>query len=90
MKHHYLEISYRKGKPLAAYLYLPRDKGAKSARTEKTAAPGLLVDFSIKGIPIGIEIVTPSTVTLEQINQVLTKLGLTQLGPEDLAPLRAA
>jgi hypothetical protein len=32
MKERYLEITFRKGKPLAAYLYLPRRVGVKSAR----------------------------------------------------------
>lgn len=39
MKDRYLEVTFRKGKPLAAYLYLPRATGVKSARTEE-AAPG--------------------------------------------------
>ena len=35
MKHSYLEVTYRKGRPLAAYYYLPRRDGDKSARTER-------------------------------------------------------
>ncbi len=31
-----LQITYRKGHPLAAYLYLPRSTNEKSARTEAT------------------------------------------------------
>lgn len=89
MKHSYLEVTFRKGKPLAAYLFLPRREGTTSARTE-TVAPGLLVDFSPDGQPIGVEITSPRTVTLEKINQVLKGLGLSELGPEDLAPLKAA
>ena len=41
MRDRYLEITFRKGKMLAAYLYLPRVIGAKSARTEEVG-PGLL------------------------------------------------
>ena len=57
MKDRYLEVTFRKGKPLAAYLYLPRSVGAKSTRTEE-ALPGVLVDFAASGEPIALEIVT--------------------------------
>lgn len=89
MKNHYLEVTFRKGKPLAAYLYLPRSVGAKSIRTEE-ALPGVLVDFSASGEPIGLEILTPTSVTVIQINALLTKLGLAAISPEELAPLQAA
>ena len=38
LKETYLEVTFRNGKPMAAYLYLPRPTGAKAARTtlEKT------------------------------------------------------
>jgi hypothetical protein len=89
MKGRYLEMTFRKGKPLAAYLYLPRPAGVKSARTEEMA-PGILADFTAKGDPIGLEITAPTQVTAEQINVVLTKLGLAPIAPEELAPLKAA
>ena len=89
MKDRYLEVTYRKGKPLAAYLYLPRSVGAKSTRTEE-ALPGVLVDFSSSGEPIGLEIIAPISVTVSQINMVLTKLCLAAISPEELAPLQAA
>ena len=89
MKAPYLEVTFRKGKPLAAYLYLPREVGAKSVRTE-SAASGLLVDFSKSGKPIGIEITAPGKITAEQVNAVLVRLGLPRLDPEELQPLEAA
>lgn len=89
MKDTYLEVTFRKGKPFAAYLYLPRATGAKSARTKKLA-PGILVDYSKKDEPIGIEITAPDQVSAEQINSVLRTIGVATLSPEDLAPLRAA
>jgi hypothetical protein len=33
MKRNYLEVTFRKGKPLAAYLYLPRGNGPNTAPT---------------------------------------------------------
>ena len=50
MREHYLEIPTRKGKPLAAYLYLSAASGVKSVRTESKDA-GLLVDFGPEDQP---------------------------------------
>jgi len=89
MKERYLEVTFRKGRPLAAYLYLPRRVGIKSVRTEK-AAPGVLVDYGPTEEPIGLELTAPSQVTVQEVNAVLEKLGLAAMDPEELAPLEAA
>ncbi len=89
MKNRYLEVTFRHGRPIAAYLYLPRSPGEKSHRTTK-AEPGLIVDLSRSGKPIGIEITAPSQLTLTAINQVLRDLGLALMEGSDLAPLQAA
>ena len=89
MRERYLEVTYRKGRPIAAYLYLPRQVGAKSSRTE-SVGPGTLVDYDEAGEPIGIELTAPLTVGVAQINAVLDKLGLQKVSDEELAPLRAA
>ena len=89
MKNRYLEVTFRRGRPLAAYLYLPRDAGDKSCRTSK-ADPGLIVDWDESGRPIGIEITAPARLTVAAINELLKQLGLAQMEDADLAPLRAA
>lgn len=89
MKEPYLEITVRHGRPIAAYLYLPREGNEKSARTER-AASDLLVDFAADGRPIGLEITAPSRVSAATINRVLAGLGLSPLSDADLAPLRAS
>ena len=89
MKHSYLEITYRNGRPLAAYYYLPRRSGDTSARTEQATA-GLIVDFASDGRPIGIEIPSPSSLDLAALNALLTRLGQSPVGPEDVRPLVAA
>jgi len=89
MKHAYLEVTYRKGRPIAAYYYLPRKSGDKSVRTER-ADGGLIVDFAAGGRPIGIEITRPANVDLAQINQVLSRLGHAAVESDELAPLQAA
>ncbi len=89
MNEPYLEITFRHGRPLAAYLCLPREGNERSARTEQ-AAPGLLIDFAAGGRPIGLEITAPGKVSAATINLVLANLGLSMLSDADLAPLRAA
>jgi uncharacterized protein YuzE len=89
MKETYLEVTFRHGRPLAAYLYLPRERGDTSFRTSQ-AEPGMIVDYSQSGKPIGIELTAPSKVTLDALNRVLGDLGLSPLTRADLEPLRAA
>jgi len=89
MQERYVEVTFRKGEPLAAYVYLPRRAGVKSTRTME-AAPGILVDYAASGEPIGLEITAPHQVTIAQVNAVLTHLGLAAMTPEELAPLHAA
>ena len=89
MNEPYLEVTYRHGLPLAAYLYLPRKPKDLSCRTE-SVAPGILVDFHRDGRPIGIELTAPRKVTLVMLNKVLRNLGLPPAKRSDLAPLLAA
>lgn len=89
MKHPYLEVTYRRGRPLAAYLYLPRKREDKSVRTTK-AEPGMIIDFEKNGRVIGIEITAPTVVTVSDLNRVLTEIGAHPISGEDLAPLKAA
>ena len=89
MRARYLEVTYRDGKALAAYLYLPRPVGVKSARTVRAGA-GLLVDYAPGGEAIGLEITAPGSVSLDEINTVLRRVGQPELAQEELAPLRAA
>jgi hypothetical protein len=89
MKELYLEVTFRHGRALAAYLYLPRDPDDRSARTRRVE-PGLIVDFTVDGKPIGIEITAPGQISLTVINRVLQELGRSPVTQADLAPLLAA
>jgi hypothetical protein len=89
MKRPYLEVTFRKGKPLAAYLHLPRANGAKAARSDARER-GLVVDFTADGEPFGVEITAPALVDLKAINDLLHNLHVHEVEPADLAPLRAA
>lgn len=89
MSEPYLEVTFRRGRPLAAYLYLPGQAGQKSYRTRRVES-GLVIDFNRAGRPIGIEITAPRKVTLAAMNRVLRELGLPPVKKSDLEPLRAA
>lgn len=89
MQEPYLQVTFRHGRPLAAYYYLPRAADAKPARSRR-AQPGLVIDYSASGEPIGIEITAPSQLTLDTFNALLRELGIGSLGEDDFAPLHAA
>ena len=89
MKETYLEVTYRHGRAIAAYLYLARNPGEKSCRT-KRAEPGMVIDFNSAGRAIGIEITAPGLVSLPVLNQILADLGISPITQADLAPLKAA
>jgi len=89
MKESYLEVTYRHGCPIAAYLYLPRASRDKSQRTAKGPG-GLVIDYTRGGKPIGIEITAPGKATLAAVNRVLKGLRFPPIKQADLAPLRAA
>lgn len=88
MKATTLEVTFRKGKPFAAYLRLEGSR-AKVTRT-KEAAPSLLVDFDEAGRALGLEILAFDDVTVARINEVLVSIGHRALPERELAPLRAA
>jgi len=89
MKDRYLEVTFRKGKPFAAYLYLPRQANERSVRTEE-AGHGMVIDYGSSDRPIGIELTVPDQVTVERLNQVLKRLNLLPMDEAELAPLAAA
>jgi uncharacterized protein YuzE len=87
MKSSYLEVTFRKGRALAAYLYLPRRPSDVSARTEKRPG-GIVVDYAADGRPIGIEITTPHSVSLNAVNEIVSQVD-EPAQMADLAPLAA-
>ena len=88
MKARYLEVTYSRGKALAAYLYLPRVTDVRAARTEH-GGNGLRVDYDASGKPIGLELTAPSDVTRADVNAVLARIGEPELAPEEWTPLGA-
>lgn len=88
MKQRYLEVTFRNGKPLAAYLYLPRRSRVTVAAT-RDAGHGLKIDLDTAGTPIGVEIPAPSIVSVADVNAALAKFGAGAIDPAELAPLAA-
>ena len=83
-----VQITYRKGEPFAAYIYLSKP-GQKAVRTS-SVTEDLIVDYGENDTPLGIEILSPDQVTIDEILGVFDRLGLDQIEPEELKPLRAA
>jgi hypothetical protein len=84
----YLEITYRQGKPFAAYLYLSRNGNEKAARTERHGR--WLVDFTSDGRAIGVEFTHVGAVDLTALNRVLASGQQPAVSSADLVPLQAA
>ena len=80
-----VQVTYRHGKALAAYIYLNRRKGQKSVRTEEIR-PNLLVDYSKDGFPLGIEVLSLKQ-SSEDLYAVFDHLGLNRPDPKDLQPI---
>ena len=89
MKHRFLEVTYRQGKPLAGYFYLSRQSGDTSVRTCQFES-GLLIDYAADGRAIGIEITSPTRVTLDGMNRALAAANQEPITANDLVPLVAA
>ncbi|MBI1895144.1 MAG: hypothetical protein HYS04_01215 [Acidobacteria bacterium] len=89
MKEAYLEVTYRHGRPLVAYYYLPRRPGDRAQRTARGPS-GLLIDYTRGGRAIGIEITWPSELSQAAMNRVLRGLGKSPIKRVELSPLLAA
>ena len=84
-----LKVTYRRGRPIAAYVYLPRQEGDRVATTERLDA-AILVDRASDGRAIGIEIVDPSQCGPDRLMDVLRSLGLAEVDRDEFRPLAAA
>ncbi len=89
MSQRYLQVTYRNGQPLAAYLYLPRKVGDKSARSVKYEG-GLVLDYAADGRPIGVEITAPRVTTLEALNRALAAAHVDPITSAEIQPLLTA
>ena len=93
MRDRYLEVTFRKGRVLAAYLHLPRALGVISTRSERVA-PGVVADYGPDGALIGFEVPRPRHQTGETHAVVYRTLGAAGIvgssAREEVAPLASA
>jgi hypothetical protein len=85
-----LQVTYRKGRPFAAYLWLAHETGEKAARTVPSSDGLLVVDYCTNGRPLGVEITAPLSVPLHRLNRLLAELGEAPLAEHDYSPVQAA
>lgn len=85
-----LQVTYRKGRPFAAYLHLSHATCEKSARTVATPDGLLVIDYSSAGLAVGVEITAPHNVSLDRLNELLAGLGEAPLAEQEYRPVRAA
>lgn len=83
-----LQVTYRKGRPFAAYIHLGQGARQRSIRSEEFA-PEVVVDFGAEGRPLGMEIVSPEVTSVEDVLKVFDQLGLGRPQAGELAPLVA-
>ncbi len=85
----YLEVTFRRGRAMAAYLYLPRRAG-DTVESSRELGDALVVDYSLDGRVIGLDIVDPAALGPEEIVRALRSLGVTDVTSEEFRPLAAA
>lgn len=81
-------MTYRGGRAQAAYIWFRRQAAELVTRSEKQSE-ALVVDYAADGHPIGIEILSPSALTVVSLNEVLCRLGQRPFSAAEAAPLCA-
>jgi len=84
-----LTVTYRRGKPMAAYFRLPRQREDRVA-TSQRIDDVLIIDRAEDGRPIGIEITDPTRFEPGRLSELLQSLGQPAIEREELGPLAAA
>lgn len=67
-----LEVTFRDGRPVAAYLYLRRSRGPTAQGTRRLGE-GLVLDLTRDGVPLGVEITAPKAVTPDALDRALAE-----------------
>lgn len=82
-----VEIVFRKGKPVAAFLHLRERTSGKAGKTI-SLRPNVTAHFDALGIGIGLELALPVDVDLMTLNGILHDLDGGKLLERDLEQLR--
>ena len=62
-----LQVTYRKGRPLAAYLHLSHKTGEKSTKAVPSPDGLLVVDYPANRQPVRVEITAPLAISLGDV-----------------------
>jgi hypothetical protein len=82
-----IEIVFRKGIHVAAFLHFPLEVSGRSKR-QIAIRPPMVAHYDERGTPSGLDIPLPLTVSLRAINEALSELGQPAIQESDLAPLK--
>ena len=82
-----IEIVFRKGIPVAAFLDFSEEGSGRSKR-QIAIRPPMVAHYDEKGSPSGLDIPLPLTASLRAINEALNELGQSPIQESDLAPLK--
>ena len=83
-----LQITYRRGKPFAAYLTIGGRSNRKVAASRECGP--IVVDFDADENVLGFEIHTITPAAIERLKRELIALNLTDVSERELQPLIAA
>ena len=81
----YLEISFRHGRPFAAYIHC---RAPAAVASSTPLGHGVVLDLASDGAVIGVEIVNPAHVDAADLCRILGQHGVV-IPMADLAPLAA-
>ena len=83
-----LQITYRKGKPWAAYLAIGTGRNRAVANSRESGP--VVIDFDAEGHVIGFELHTITPAGVERLKQELISHHFLEVSDQDLQPLVAA
>ena len=81
----FLQVTYRKGKPWAAYLSIGQRRGRKVAVSRERGP--VVIDLDAEGNILGFELHTITPAGVERLKQELIAHELQELSNQDLQPL---
>lgn len=83
-----IDVVFKKGRPVAAFLSLRADEAGRSHRTVPLR-PTITAHYDAAGLPIGLELALPWEGGLAELNDALREVGGGVVDAADLVALRA-
>lgn len=83
----HIDVVFKKGRPVAAFLNLRADVLGRSHRTVPLR-PTITAHYDVSGLPIGLELALPWDGSLTELNDALREVGGGALEAVDVIALR--